>query len=98
MFRPKYPAAPVVPTVPAVVEQQHTAPPCGCQHAPPPARPALRLSPTGLLVAVGGGTSVVLVVGTVLVSMLLAVAISAASVAICAVVLRSLLSNQHTHR
>lgn len=36
----------------------------------------------------------VLIIGTVLVSMLLATAITAASVALCAVVLRSLLNNQ----
>lgn len=40
----------------------------------------------------------VLVVGAVLVSMLLAVAITAASVAICAVVLRSLLNSHNRQR
>jgi hypothetical protein len=38
------------------------------------------------------GTAVVLVVGAVLVSMLLAVAITGASVAACALVVRSILS------
>ena len=52
--------------------------------------PAVRLTPAGLLVAVGGSAAVVLV-GVVLVSLLLAVAVTAASVAICAVVLRSML-------
>jgi hypothetical protein len=41
---------------------------------------------------------VVLVVGAVLVSMLLAVAITGASVAVCAVVLRSLLNSERSHR
>jgi membrane protein implicated in regulation of membrane protease activity len=54
--------------------------------------PAVRLTPTGLLVVVGGGAAVVLVVGAVLVSMFLAVAITAASVAVCAVVLRSMVN------
>ena len=52
----------------------------------------------GLACAVAGGTAVVLVVGAVLVSMLLAVAITEFSVTVCAVVLRSLLNssrNQH---
>ncbi|MDI3348042.1 SpdD protein, partial [Streptomyces sp. AJ-1] len=45
-----------------------------------------------------GGTAAVLVVGTVLVSMLLAVAITAASIAVCAVVVRSLINQQHKGR
>lgn len=40
----------------------------------------------------------VLIVGAVLVSMLLAVAISGVSVAVCAVVLRSLLTSGRTYR
>lgn len=52
----------------------------------------MRFTPGSLLVAAASGTAVVLVVGTVLVSMLLATAITAASVAVCAVVLRSLLN------
>jgi len=55
----------------------------------------VQFTPGALVVAAAGGTALVLVVGTVLVSMLLAVAITAASVAICAVVLRSLLNHQH---
>ena len=51
-----------------------------------------------LYVSVGGGTAVVLVVGAVLVSMLLAVAVTAASVAVCAVVLRSLLASDAKRR
>ncbi|MFI1454284.1 hypothetical protein [Streptomyces roseus] len=59
--------------------------------------PAVRLTPAGLVAAVAGGAGLVLLVGAVLVSMLLAVAITGASVAVCAVVLRSLLNGQH-HR
>ncbi|MFJ9506373.1 SpdD protein [Streptomyces anulatus] len=62
--------------------------------AAPVSRPAVQLTPGSLLVAAAGGTAMVLIIGTVLVSMLLATAITAASVAICAVVLRSLLNNQ----
>jgi hypothetical protein len=51
-----------------------------------------------VLALVGGGTAVVLVVGAVLVSMLLAVAITGASVAVCAVVLRSLLASDAKRR
>ncbi|MFD0143600.1 MULTISPECIES: SpdD-like protein [unclassified Streptomyces] len=86
------------------IEPHQTAQPVACQHdhgpAPVPATPlvqvpAVRLTPTGLVTVVAGGAGLVLIVGTVLVSMLLAVAISAASVAVCAVVLRSLLNGQH---
>ncbi|WP_327324185.1 hypothetical protein OG735_17890 [Streptomyces sp. NBC_01210] len=109
MFRPRIPTMPtptgiVAPLVrpAAPLEQYQHAPVCSCQHptlapaampAAPAAAPAVRLTPAGLLVAVGGGAAVVLVVGAVLVSLLLAVAITAASVAVCAVVLRSMLNN-----
>ncbi|MFF1847997.1 SpdD-like protein [Streptomyces sp. NPDC058217] len=64
--------------------------------APAPSRPTVQLSPGALLTVIGGGTAVVLVVGAVLVSMLLAVAVTAASVAICALVIRSVMaSNNH---
>jgi hypothetical protein len=55
-------------------------------------RPTVQLTPGSALALAAGGGAVVLVVGAVLVSMLLAVAITAASVAVCAVVLRSLLN------
>ncbi|MEJ8644521.1 SpdD-like protein [Streptomyces sp. MS1.HAVA.3] len=78
-------------------------PACDCHHAvapAPPAKhprvelPAVHLTPAGLVAVVAGGAGLVLVVGAVLVSMLLAVAITGASVAVCAVVLRSLLNGQ----
>lgn len=110
MIRPKIPANPlptglVIPLdQPTTAVEPHagTAPACDCHHAPvqPTSRvqlPAVRLTPAGLVAAVAGGAGLVLVVGAVLVSMLLAVAITGASVAVCAVVLRSLLNGQH-HR
>ncbi|GAA2959250.1 SpdD-like protein [Streptomyces enissocaesilis] len=65
--------------------------------APAPARPTVQLTPGAVVAVIGGGTAVVLVVGAVLVSMLLAVAVSAASLAICALVIRSLVASQN-HR
>ncbi|WP_250288450.1 SpdD protein [Streptomyces atroolivaceus] len=110
MFTPKYPTPDTAPTANTPLVQPLTGlvhpPACNCHHipatmpAPAPVpvlagRPSVQLTPGALVVAAAGGTALVLVVGTVLVSMLLAVAITAASVAICAVVLRSLLNNQH---
>ncbi|MGW3753879.1 SpdD-like protein [Streptomyces sp. NPDC005134] len=110
MIRPRIPVnplptgilTPLITTAPAPVEQHHTAA-CACHHttpapAPVASGPAVRLSPAGVLAVVGGGAAVVLVVGAVLVSMLLAVAVTGASVAVCAVVLRSLLNNPPRHR
>ncbi|MFH8869961.1 SpdD protein [Streptomyces griseus] len=110
MFTPKIPPPDTAPTPGTSLVQPLTdithAPACTCHHsrsvaptpAPAPAapvsRPAVQLTPGSLLVAAAGGTAMVLIIGTVLVSMLLATAITAASVAICAVVLRSLLNNQ----
>ncbi|MEU3207145.1 SpdD protein [Streptomyces cyaneofuscatus] len=107
MFTPKIPPPDTAPTpgtslVPPLTGLVHP-PACTCHHTPttpapvpapaaPPNRLAVQFTPGSLLVAAAGGTAVVLVVGTVLVSMLLATAITAASVAICAVVLRSLLN------
>ncbi|WP_435611893.1 SpdD-like protein [Streptomyces sp. bgisy159] len=100
MFRPKIPTMPMptgLVSPPAVVEPTTVA-----QHHPTPApapvasaRPTVQLTPGAVLALVGGGTAVVLVVGAVLVSMLLAVAITGASVAVCALVVRSLIASQH---
>ncbi|WP_127353875.1 SpdD-like protein [Actinacidiphila soli] len=113
MLRPKIPTNPtvtglVIPTsITTTVEPQHSAPACRCHHtpaapAPVPApvsnRPTVQLTPSGLITVVAGGTAVVLVVGTVLVSLLLAVAVTAASVAVCAIVLRSMLNDSHKRR
>ncbi|MFG2726373.1 SpdD-like protein [Streptomyces canus] len=108
MFRPKIPTMPT-PTgliTPAVVEpttviqqQPTTAPtPTPIVPAPAPARPTVQLTPGTVVALVGGGTAVVLVVGAVLVSMLLAVAITGASVAICALVIRSLIASESKRR
>lgn len=98
--------APLVhPTAGDIAHGSTSAPACACQHTapaptasqPPVQLPAVRLTPAGLIAVVAGGAGLVLVVGAVLVSMLLAVAITGASVAVCAVVLRSLLNGQN-HR
>ncbi|WP_097986959.1 SpdD protein [Streptomyces sp. f150] len=104
MFTPKIPPPDTAPTPDTSLVQPlngitHT-PVCTCHHSPgvapapaaPVSRPAVHLTPGSLLVAAAGGTAMVLIIGTVLLSMLLATAITAASVAICAVVLRSLLN------
>ena len=111
MFTPKYPAPDTAPPraahlIPMTTGDAH-APACGCHHSPvtpaapvpvPASRPAVQLTPGSLIVAAAGGTAVVLVVGAVLVSMLLAVAITGASVAICALVIRSLIASDNQHR
>lgn len=103
MFHPKIPTNPmptgiVVPlrVVEATTEVQHTlASPPPVPVAPASSRPTVQLTPGALLAVIGGGTAVVLVVGAVLVSMLLAVAITAASVAVCALVVRALLTSEY---
>jgi predicted lipid-binding transport protein (Tim44 family) len=74
---------------------QHHLTPVPAQAAPASSRPTVQLTPGAVLALLGGGTAVVLVLGAVLVSMLLAVAITGASVAVCAVVIRSLIATQH---
>ncbi|MFE4086336.1 SpdD-like protein [Streptomyces albogriseolus] len=99
MFRPKLPTMPqptgrVIP--PDVVESTTIIPetptPPALVPAPVPSRPTVQLTPGTALALVGGGTAVVLVIGAVLVSLLLAVAVSGASVAVCALVIRSLVN------
>ncbi|WP_328938650.1 SpdD-like protein [Streptomyces tauricus] len=104
MFRPKIPAMPqptgfIAPPVAieptAVIQRTPTAP----APAPvAPTRPTAQLTPGAVVALVGSGTAVVLVVGAVLVSMLLAVAITGMSVAICALVIRSLITSGAKHR
>ncbi|MDF9817227.1 SpdD-like protein [Streptomyces sp. SPB162] len=107
MLRPQIPTMPTA----TFTTPQHTAPvpavaphtSCACQHptttpATVPPRPAVRLTPAGLVAVVGGGVAAVLVIGAVLVSLLLAVAVTAASIAVCAVVLCSLLTSQTRRR
>ncbi|MFD8325165.1 SpdD-like protein [Streptomyces lydicus] len=104
MFHPKVPTNPmptglVTPSaVASIATVQHAPPPAPAPVAQPSTRPAVQLTPGTAVALVGGGTAVVLIVGAVLVSMLLAVAISGVSIAVCAVVLRSLLASERTHR
>ncbi|MFD7199847.1 SpdD-like protein [Streptomyces sp. NPDC059893] len=109
MFTPKIPVndrptGQIIPlsTATAVNGHQRAPAACSCQHpAPAPAasnRPTLQLTPGALALLVGGGTAAVLVVGAVLVSMLLAVAITAGSLAIVALVVRSLINSETKHR
>ena len=107
MFRPKLPTMPQptgIVTPPAAIESTTitpgtpTTPPAPVAPVPVSSRPTIQLTPGTALALVGGGTAVVLVVGAVLVSMLLAVAITGASVAVCAVVLRSLLASDTRRR
>ncbi|MFJ8902152.1 SpdD-like protein [Streptomyces sp. DSM 116494] len=97
MFRPKLPTMPQptgTVTPPAVFEPTTITPgtPAPPAIVPAPSRPTVQLTPGTALALVGGSTAVVLVVGAVLVSMLLAVAITGASVAVCALVIRSLVN------
>ncbi|MFB7786811.1 SpdD-like protein [Streptomyces vinaceus] len=63
-------------------------------HAPAaPTRAMVQLTPGSVVALAAGGGAVVLVVGAVLVSMLLAVAITGVSVAVIAVVLRLLVKD-----
>ncbi|MGW6398912.1 SpdD-like protein [Streptomyces sp. NPDC055134] len=104
MFRPKIPTnpAPTGIVTPLVVEPtstvQHVPAPAPVAPAPVANRPTVQLTPGTVVALVGGGTAVVLVVGAVLVSMLLAVAITGASLAICALVVRSLITSEHKRR
>lgn len=90
MFRPKYPEAPK-PSIVHVPTAVPAAQACTCQHttAPAPTRPA------GALSGLNAGTvGAVVTVGIVLTALLAAVAVTAVSVAVAAVVMRSLLASQ----
>ncbi|MEV5354391.1 SpdD protein [Streptomyces sp. NPDC052693] len=101
MFTPKYPPQDTAPTakatptvIPAAVQPSAPAP-----IAPAASnRPTIQLTPGSALALAAGGGAVVLVVGAVLVSMLLAVAITGVSVAVVAVVLRLLVKDLNNHR
>ncbi|MET9673443.1 SpdD-like protein [Streptomyces sp. NPDC006482] len=77
--------------------------PCTHDHTPVPApvtvpRTTVQLTPGSAVALAAGGGAVVLVVGAVLVSMLLAVAITGVSVALIAVVLRLLIRDMQKGR
>lgn len=100
MIRPKVPVNPMPTSYaapPAVVEPTAVIPstPYAAPPAPtsPPSRPVVQLTPGAVVATAGMGVVVVLVIGAVLVSMLLAVAITGASLAICALVIRSILAS-----
>ncbi|MER6738549.1 SpdD-like protein [Streptomyces puniciscabiei] len=95
MFRPKIPTMPTptgLTSPPAVIQPTEVVPHAPAPAAPGRSRPVIQLSPGAVIALVGSGTAVVLVVGAVLVSMLLAVAITGTSVAVCALVIRSLIT------
>lgn len=100
MLHPKQPSNPtppatVTPTPVSYLPEQGCS--CSQHHAPAPSGPvqvANSLTPRSMATLLTGGTALVLIVGTILVSMLLAVAVTAASVALCAVILRPHLSNR----
>ncbi|MCX5376911.1 SpdD-like protein [Streptomyces sp. NBC_00091] len=101
MLRPRIPVNPlptgiVTPLAQSVttsdVEPRHESSPTAA--APnAPARTTVQLTPGSVVALAAGGGAVVLVVGAVLVSMLLAVAITGVSVAVIAVVLRLLIKD-----
>ncbi|MFI0739958.1 SpdD-like protein [Streptomyces sp. NPDC021100] len=98
MLRPKIPVNPhptgqITPPTDTTPDIRPTPP----APAPVASRPALQLTPATAVALVGGGTAAVLVVGAVLVSMLLAVAITGMAVAIVAVILRLLLKDLRNH-
>ncbi|MFJ3337215.1 SpdD protein [Streptomyces sp. NPDC086766] len=102
MLTPKYPTPDTAPVAPAPVATTDNTPatitPTRAPVAPASNRPTVQLTPGSALALAAGGGAVVLVVGAVLVSMLLAVAITGVSVALVAVVLRSLVKDLHNHR
>ncbi|MFF8485118.1 SpdD protein [Streptomyces antibioticus] len=103
MFTPKYPPQDTAPPVTATASTAYTpAPvqPSAPAQVPVAAvsnRPTVQLTPGSALALAAGGGAVVLVVGAVLVSLLLAVAITGVSVAVVAVVLRLLIKDLHKH-
>ncbi|WP_428953065.1 SpdD-like protein [Streptomyces sp. cg35] len=108
MFTPKVPVndqptGQIIPLTNTAAMDGHPHAPtdCYCRHQAPAAatsRPTVQLTPGSLALLVGGGTAAVLVVGTVLVSLLLAVAITAGALAIVALVIRSLIHSETKRR
>ncbi|MFD8534917.1 SpdD protein [Streptomyces rubrogriseus] len=95
MLTPKYPHQDTAPPATAPVREvpAHGGSVVPASAAPLANRPTVQLTPGSALALAAGGGAVVLVVGAVLVSMLLAVAITGVSVALVAVVLRLLLKD-----
>ncbi|WP_431985323.1 hypothetical protein [Streptomyces qinglanensis] len=80
------------PNLPTTAQQVHV-PACGCQHSAPLTPPPRSLPSVG-----SGAVAAVVVGGVVVVALLAAVVVTAVSVAVAAVVLRSLLGSQHRRR
>ncbi|MEU1191508.1 SpdD protein [Streptomyces sp. NPDC005859] len=101
MLTPKYPrpdTAPIPTNTPTTTYSPSAYHPTAYAPAPVSAapasnRPTVPLTLGSVLTLAAGGGALVPVVGAVLVSMLLAVAITTASVAVCAVVIRSILKS-----
>ncbi|MEU7283664.1 MULTISPECIES: SpdD-like protein [Actinomycetes] len=107
MLRPRVPVNPLpTGTVTPLLQPTATtdAQRMACNHdhtpAPVPVAPGstVQLTPGSAIALAAGGGAVVLVVGTVLVSLLLAVAITGVSVALIAVVLRLLVRDMQKGR
>ncbi|MEU0339423.1 SpdD protein [Streptomyces bobili] len=102
MFTPKYPRSDTPPPPAVTVPTVHTLVPVASAPVVPAApvsnRPVVQLTPGSALALAAGGGAVVLVVGAVLVSLLLAVAVTGVSVAVVAVVLRLLVNDLHKGR
>ncbi|UQI48709.1 SpdD-like protein [Streptomyces sp. HU2014] len=103
MLQPRVPVNPlpttiVIPPAAPVTDDPAPVAPAVCQDHQPivqaPARSGVQLTGGAMVAAIGGGTLAVLVVGAVLVGMLLAVSITAGSLAVVAVVVRSMLNGQ----
>ncbi|GHC52342.1 hypothetical protein GCM10010507_30580 [Streptomyces cinnamoneus] len=101
MLRPQVPTNPL-PTIttPATTAELQPQPAQAlCQHHTPapvtPARGAVHLTAGATVAAIGAGTVAVLVIGAVLVGMFLAISITAGSLAVVAVVARSMLNSQN---
>ncbi|MFF3602104.1 SpdD-like protein [Streptomyces sp. NPDC002463] len=103
MFQPRIPVNPL-PTglvTPPIQPTTTDIEPVTATPAPVPTAPtrtAIELTPGSALALAAGGGAVVLVVGAVLVSMLLAVAITGASIAVVAIVLRLLVRDMQKGR
>ncbi|MFF0432381.1 SpdD protein [Streptomyces sp. NPDC004327] len=95
MFTPKYPTPDTyIPVQPIAPDHSTALTPATPATAPVPvaaSHPTVQLTPGSAVALAAGGGAVVLVVGAVLVSLLLAVAITGVSVAVVAVVLRLLI-------
>ncbi|MFD9571090.1 SpdD-like protein [Streptomyces sp. NPDC059982] len=102
MLRPRIPVNPsptgiVTPATSGIEPRHDSSPPVAAHHTPTapaaPGRLPVQLTPGSAVAFAAAGGAVVLVVGAVLVSMLLAVAITGVSLAVVAVVLRLLVKD-----